>query len=321
MRLILFAIFLFSGCLGKWVRPNLFLMEEKYEIIKRDSRYILGFEGQEPIPFVDRDIDAYEKQRKKFSIEPKSQEYLVYTIKTGEILEPETHWEEEALQNGVQSTGFFNLLRTMYLLEDWEGAREFLRKLFSKHPPEKDKIQKMVTFLKNQSRFEELVLVLDIVSEYENFSLESRIEIAEYFLSVGDLENAKRQYERILSTYSFHKPALLGMLRVSVYEEKWDSGIQYFRALNALGYLPEDAYYYAIWVHYSLGEFEEAYQLFNQTPPKKKKEKEVLELGRALRFSLSKSPEKTETPASLEANNPISESIQKDIYRRILNGN
>lgn len=322
MKFIFLIILFLEACLGKWIRPNLFLIEEKYEILKRDPKYLVAMTGEKPEVFTDKEIDEYDKKKDSLKKEnPQSNLFYIYALKSGEILEPEKAWEASAREKGPNNIEFYNLLRTMYLLEDWDGARNFIREIFSIHPPEKKLIERMIGFLKGMERYEESILVLDIVSEFDSFEISAREEIAAYYLSIGDIPGAKRQYERILSTFSFHRTALLGMLKASVYEENWEDGLEYLKVLRGLGNLPSEAYLFALQVFYEKGEYEQALDIVKKSPVEIKDDPEFRRIWKGLVFSSSKDPDLRIFNGRKVENQDFSGEEEKSIYRMLLRGN
>ena len=311
MKLIFSIVFFVLNCFGNFLRPNLFLVEDKFELLQRDSRFLISINP--PEYFLDPEIHLYEiKKQALEKEEAKSNLYWIYALKSGDILEAETYWKNLALKKGFHTIEFYNFLRISYLLEDWQMARSFIREVFRKQHLDKTLLEKMITFLKNSQRYEESILVLDVVSEFENFEISAREEIAEYFFKIGELEIARGEYEKILSVFSFHKKALLGMLQVCIYEEKWENASVYLKAIQSTQTLPENFFSLALQVYYHLREYEKALELAKKAPSKVKKDLEFQKIYKAILFSTSRNP------IGLDYQIPEEE---KKIYQMLLRGN
>lgn len=314
-RFIFFLIcFLFSFCSSVF-RKNIYLLDEKLEKLQRDAFFILGFSENKVFLFEDKQVEIYEIKFKKLVWTKEPNLYSIYAAKTGHLEIAEKIWFDLLNTKENKSVSFFNLMRTFYILEDWEG----MKKLFEHIHLEKNfDFQEVLTYLKvleSQRRFGELLLYLDYISNYLDLEISERILVGNYYLNYGELRQAGAEFEKVLSVYPFHKEGLDGMLKVYFYEEKYEIAEMFLRNFLKFHKPNEDVVLIGSEIFYKLNKYEEGINLLKQTIPADKKK--FLFLWKALNYSSNYKSMKVPSQL-LEFYRPYSPNEEQKIFQKIL---
>ncbi|MCX8000783.1 MAG: hypothetical protein N3A69_17850 [Leptospiraceae bacterium] len=192
----------------------------------------------------------------------------------------------------ISVSSFFNLLRTFYLLDDREGIKKLLEKFYQKKNFSFSSIKITAEVLISQSRFEELIWILDYVSNSIPLEILERLQIANYYLNYGELEKARKEFEKVLFVYSFQKEALEGMVKVYFYENNYETSNMFLKAyLNS--YKPnEELVLIGMENFYKLTLYREGIELSKQLLNPKNKAR-YFSLLKALYYSFSSKIPKT----------------------------
>lgn len=314
-RIVVFGIcFFFSFC-SSFLKKNVYLLDEKLDKLQRDAFFIVGLDKNIVLLFSDREVENYEAKFRKLIQTQEPNLYSIYAAKTGNLELAEKIWFELLNTKTAQSVSFLNLMRTFYILEDWEGMKNLFEKLHLEQNHSFQEAKTHIKVLESQNRFGELLLYLDYISNYFDLEISERIFVGNSYLNYGETKQARAEFEKVLSVYPFHKEGLEGMLKVYFYEEKYETAEIFLRNLIQFHKLSEDVTLTGMEIFYKLGKYEEGLKLLKQATPKEKKK--FFFLWRALSYS-SNYKNIQVPPQFLEFYHSYSPSQEVKIFQKIL---
>lgn len=289
-KISLISFILFLNSCSSLFKPNLYLLDDKFETLQRDNLFLIAVAQNKTALFEDKEISKYEEKFKNLNSSSNLNLYSIYALKTGNIELAENTWWSLLEKNELSS--FFNLLRTFYLLDDRDGIKKLLEKFFQKKIFSFSSLNLIAEVLISQSRFEELIWILDYVSNNIPLEILERLQIANYYLDYGELEKARKEFEKVLFVYSFQKEALEGMVKIYFYENNYETSNMFLKAyLNS--YKPnEEMVLIGMENFYKLTLYREGLELSKQLSNPKNKAR-YFSLLKALYYSFSSKIPKT----------------------------
>ncbi|MCX8000663.1 MAG: hypothetical protein N3A69_17240, partial [Leptospiraceae bacterium] len=279
--LIINILFFFVSC-SSLLKPNLYLLDDKFELLQRDTLFIVTTSQNKITLFEDKDLIQYEMKLKTLNPISNPNLYSIYALKSGNVQLAETTWWNR-LESG-EITSFFNLLRTFYLLDDKEGIKRLFEKFYQKKNFSFIKAKPTLEILSSQIRLEELILVLDYISNNIELEILERIQIGNYYLNYGELEKAKKEFEKILLVYSFQKEALEGMIKVYFHENNNETSNMFLKTYLSFYKPIEEFILIGMENFYKLKLYQEGIELSKKISKPQNKEK-YFSLLKALYYS------------------------------------
>ncbi len=275
---------MFFSCTS-FFEKNIYLLNEKFERLQRDSFFIIAIDKNKVIHFEDSEIESYEQKFQEISLNRESNLYCIYSVKNGNLEEAEKIWFELLKKEKFKVIFFLNLLRTFYILEDWEGSKKLFENLHLEQKLSFKEAKVILDVLESQKRFEELLLYLDFLTNNLDLEIPERILSGNYYLSYGEKKQAEAEFEKVLSVYSFQKEGLEGMLKVYFYEENYETAEIFLKSFLQFYKPNEEIALIGAEIFYKLGKHEEGMNLLKQITPQDKKK--FFSLWKALSYSLN----------------------------------
>ena len=163
-----------------------------------------------------------------------------------------------------------------YILDEYEIIKEIFSDYFDKIKKNKNQAGFLLTELANRKRFEERVILLDVLTLKPAWEIKALEELGMYFFESGNYGSAETYFEKILSTDSFHAKALYYMALISLEQERYADTILYANNLVEERSKEFSPYYLLVKANFELGKYRESLKWAEKAPDYEKNEYEFI---------------------------------------------
>ncbi len=234
--------------------------------------------GEHLKPAIERNYNKKIDEMKSSASHDVQNDRSVFLIRLGRIEEAENILLSLIKKEPAKITPLLNIFRLYFLLDEYEIIREVFSDYLSKTKTIKNITETVLSELNKLKRFEERVILLDLLSNRKGWEIKALEELGLYFYGIGDYGNAGVYFEKILSANSFHPKALYYMAEISLETEKYSDAILYASNLLDEKNKEGSVYYLLVKANYELGKYKEALKWAEKAPESEKIELEFLSL-------------------------------------------